>query len=165
MPSSKRLVLGCLRMTAKYVQLNRECTEYRQAQQQANASSASGIGSIVGLGLSMFSSKKLKENKKPVKEGAGIAALRKMPVEEWDYKKGVADESRHIGPYAEDMQKATGRGDGKTIAVQDAIGVTMKAVQDLDAKVTKISDAIGLGPAAKTSPRKPAAKAPMKKAA
>ena len=35
MPSSKRLVLGCLRMTAKYVQLNRECTEYRQAQQQA----------------------------------------------------------------------------------------------------------------------------------
>jgi cell division protein ZapA len=34
MPSSKMLVLGCLRMTAKYVQLNRECTEYRQAQQQ-----------------------------------------------------------------------------------------------------------------------------------
>ena len=34
MPSSKMLVLGCLRMTAKYVQLNRECAEYRQAQQQ-----------------------------------------------------------------------------------------------------------------------------------
>lgn len=34
MPSSKMLVLGCLRMAAKYVQLNRECTEYRQAQQQ-----------------------------------------------------------------------------------------------------------------------------------
>ncbi len=34
MPSSKMLVLGCLRMTAKYVQLNRECTEYRQAQLQ-----------------------------------------------------------------------------------------------------------------------------------
>ncbi len=34
MPSSKMLVLGCLRMTAKYVQLSRECTACRQAQQQ-----------------------------------------------------------------------------------------------------------------------------------
>ena len=33
-PSSKMLVLGCLRMTAKYVQLNRECQEYRQTQQR-----------------------------------------------------------------------------------------------------------------------------------
>lgn len=31
-PSSKMLVLGCLRMAAKYVQLKREYSEYRQAQ-------------------------------------------------------------------------------------------------------------------------------------
>ena len=34
-PSSKMLVLGCLRMAAKYVQLNREFKEYRLAQEGA----------------------------------------------------------------------------------------------------------------------------------
>ena len=32
-PSSKMLVLGCLRMAAKLVQLQGECQEYRQSQQ------------------------------------------------------------------------------------------------------------------------------------
>ena len=33
-PSSKMLVLGCLRMTAKYVQLQGEYHEYRQSQER-----------------------------------------------------------------------------------------------------------------------------------
>jgi cell division protein ZapA len=33
-PSSKILVLGCLRMAAKYVQLNREYREFRNLQAQ-----------------------------------------------------------------------------------------------------------------------------------
>lgn len=36
-PSSKMLVLGCLRMAAKYVQLKREHSEYRQAQDRTVA--------------------------------------------------------------------------------------------------------------------------------
>jgi len=36
-PSSKMLVLGCLRMAAKYAQLNREYKEFRQAQQRSVA--------------------------------------------------------------------------------------------------------------------------------
>ncbi|MDX9835513.1 MAG: cell division protein ZapA, partial [Desulfobulbus sp.] len=36
-PSSKILVLGCLRMTAKYVQLQREFQEHRQTQQRTLA--------------------------------------------------------------------------------------------------------------------------------
>ncbi|NLX19156.1 MAG: cell division protein ZapA [Desulfobulbus sp.] len=34
-PSSKILVLGCLRMAARYVQLHREFEEYRAAQESA----------------------------------------------------------------------------------------------------------------------------------
>jgi len=34
-PSSKMLVLGCLRMAAKYVHLNRDFSEFRQAQECA----------------------------------------------------------------------------------------------------------------------------------
>jgi len=33
-PSSKMLVLGCLRITAKYIHLQREYAQYRQAQNE-----------------------------------------------------------------------------------------------------------------------------------
>lgn len=108
--------------------------------QQANASSTaglwSGIGTAAGMGMMAFSSKDFKEDKKPV-EGA-LEAVESMPVEEWTYKEGIADGGRHIGPYAEDFQAATGKGNGKMIPVMDAVGVTMKAVQELNAKVDKM---------------------------
>lgn len=112
------------------------------AQQQASASASgglfSGLGSVAGMGLMAFmSSKELKEGKEPV-EGA-LAAIESMPVESWKYKDGVADGGRHIGPYAEDFQRATGKGDGKSIPVVDAMGITMKAVQELSTKVDKIA--------------------------
>ena len=113
------------------------------AQQQANSASAaglmSGLGSLVGSGAALYamSSKDVKEDKRPV-EGA-LEALEKMPVEQWKYKDGVADGGEHIGPYAEDFQAATGKGDGQSIPLQDAIGVTMKAVQELNQKVDKLA--------------------------
>jgi hypothetical protein len=42
-------------------------------------------------------------------------------------------------PYAEEFRENTGLGDGQTIAFQDAIGVTMGAVKDLDAEVRDLS--------------------------
>ena len=99
---------------------------------------ASGLGAVVGA-LPMFSSKELKEGKKPVKNSLG--AVRKMPVEEWKYKKGVADEGKHVGPYAEDFAEATGMGDGKTIDAISLMGVTLGAVKELDAKVSKMEKA------------------------
>jgi len=112
------------------------------AENKMKAANASGIGSFLGsmagFGLS-FSDKNMKENKQPIEEGKALKAVNEMPVEEWDYKQGVADEGSHIGTYAQDFQKATGKGDGQTIAFQDAIGITMKAVQDLDDKVDKLA--------------------------
>lgn len=118
-------------------------------QQQAGNSSAAGIGSLVtglgGLGLKayssgalsglagLFSSKDYKTDKRNI-TGA-LEAVNGMPVQAWKYKEGIADGDEHIGPYAEDFKKATGRGDGKMIPVVDAIGVTMKAVQELSQKV------------------------------
>lgn len=114
------------------------------AQQQANAAGTSslwsGLGTAAGMGMMAFSSKELKEDKTPV-EGA-LDAVNSMPVEEWTYKQGVADEGRHIGPYAEDFQAATGKGDGKTINLMDAVGVSMKATQELSAKVDQVADAV-----------------------
>ncbi|HLV15989.1 MAG TPA: tail fiber domain-containing protein [Pseudomonas sp.] len=112
------------------------------ADQQANAGMWQGIGSLVGSGTALyamgaFSSKEVKEDKQPV-DGA-LEALERMPVEKWKYKDGVADSGEHIGPYAEDFQAATGVGDGTMIPFQDAIGVTMKAVQELNQKVDKLA--------------------------
>ncbi|MEW6125024.1 MAG: hypothetical protein AB1698_20660 [Pseudomonadota bacterium] len=69
--------------------------------------------------------------------------MRGMPVEEWTYKEGAGDGGRHIGTYAQDFRRETGKGDGKSIPVIDAIGVTMGAVKELDAKFEQIARGIG----------------------
>lgn len=112
-------------------------------RQQANASNVAGIASALGTGAGLFlaSSKDYKEGKEPV-DGA-LDALESMPVEQWTYKAGIGDGGHHIGPYAEDFKAATGKGDGKSIPLQDMVGVTMKAVQELNAKVDKIAERQG----------------------
>ncbi len=137
-----------------------------KTQQELKAKNASGIGSFLGGigGLIFKSDEEAKENKEPIDDGTALEALREMPVEAWDYKPGVADEGRHVGTYAQDFTEQTGLGDGKNIAAQDAIGITMKAVQDLDRKLDAAIDAIGLGevepparkPSAPSVKRKPA---------
>lgn len=114
------------------------------AQQQANAQSSAGFGQMLGTGigvaakLGVFSSKKVKENKTPIPEGKALKGVKNLNVEEWNYKKGVEDEGRHVGPYAEDFKREFGIGDGVGIKHQDAMGVMMKAIQDLDAKVDRL---------------------------
>lgn len=108
------------------------------AKQQASANNIAGITGAIGtFGGLALSSEEYKEDKKPA-DGA-LDALKSMPVEQWKYKDGIGDGGHHIGPYAEDFQSATGKGDGKSIPVQDMIGVTMKAVQELDEKVEKMA--------------------------
>jgi len=111
------------------------------AQMEHSSSLWGGIGSVAGMALSnpqiFASSKEFKTDK--AKPGRSLLdAVKEMPVEEWTYKKGVADEGRHVGPYAEDFKDATGRGDGRSIHVGDAVGVTMGAVQELSRKVDLI---------------------------
>jgi hypothetical protein len=75
-----------------------------------------------------------------------LRGLRRLDVEEWRYKDGISDGKRHVGPYAEDFKREFD-GDGKTIGFQDAIGVTMKAVQDLADKVDRLEGKRGIGKA------------------
>lgn len=124
-------------------------TDYQNRMQawQANQSGLNGffgaLGSVAGMMGGFPSSKKLKTDKKPLKEGAALGAVRDMPVEEWRYKPGVADGGQHVGPYAEDFKAATGKGDGKSIPAQDAIGLALGAVRDLDKKIDKLAAVAG----------------------
>lgn len=119
-------------------QYNGQLSAYNAAQ-NANAGMMGGLGTAAGMiGGAIFSSKQLKHNKQPIDHGADLKKLDDMPVEQWDYKQGVADESTHVGPYAEDMQRATGTGNGKTINLADELGFTMSAVKGLSMKVSKL---------------------------
>jgi hypothetical protein len=106
-----------------------------QAKQQSAGGMFNALGSVAGAAI-MASSKDYKMDKAPAKDVLG--AVREMPVESWTYKPGIADEGRHIGPYAEDFQAATGKGDGKTIPIVDAIGISLGAIQELDRKLTRM---------------------------
>lgn len=119
-------------------------TQYQQQMQawQANQGAIGSLGGALGAmaGLFLPSSKEIKTDKAPVKS---LDAVKKMPVEAWTYKPGEGDEGRHIGPYAEDFKKATGIGDGKSIDVISAIGLSLGAIRDLDAKVDKLAGTKG----------------------
>lgn len=114
------------------------------AENAKNAASGASMGGLFS-GLGSFagaiygSDENTKTNKKKIKEGAGLKAVNSMRVEDWSYKPGEGDGGSHVGTYAQDFKKATGKGTDKGIAVQDAIGITMKAVQDLSKKVDRIS--------------------------
>lgn len=101
-------------------------------------------GSLLGAsswGASLLSSKDAKTNKR--REIGILDAVKDMPVERWNYKEGMADGGEHVGPYAEDFQKATGLGDGKTISIIDAIGVNMGATKELAAQVDALAEKVG----------------------
>jgi len=125
-----------------------------QAGQSGRSDLFGALGTIGGMamfgGLPFPSSKKLKTNRRSVR--GALKAVRETPVEGWDYKPGAGDGGRHIGPYAEDFQRNTGLGDGKSLNPIDLHGVTMAAVQELDAKVHRLE-------------RRARSVAPMRKAA
>lgn len=113
-----------------YTNRQRTLIDYQNSQ-----GDMSGIGNLIGTVGSafMFSSRKMKENVKPVK--GALKKVRQMPAREWSYK---GDPARHTGPMAEDFQRATGRGNGRVLPLADVMGVQQAAIKELDDKVTKL---------------------------
>ncbi len=83
-----------------------------------------------------ISSRQLKTIGKRIDAAAVLSGVASLAVERWRYKPetGLAQQT-HIGPYAEDFQKAFGVGDGVTINAIDAIGVCLAAIKALSEKV------------------------------
>lgn len=80
------------------------------------------------------SDRNVKENFRPVSPREVLDKVAALPITEWNYK---ADQgSRHIGPVAQDFHAAFGVGpDNKHIAMVDADGVALAAIQGLNAKL------------------------------
>lgn len=122
-------------------------TEMDRTKAMDRASDASGMESLMGgvgtlAGFAMFSDENAKTKRR--KARSALPQVRQMPVEEWEYKPGMGDGGGvpHTGTMAQDFKAATGKGDGRSIPVVDAIGTTMKAIQELDRKVTRIARGI-----------------------
>lgn len=120
-------------------------SDYQNRLAAWNANNQSQMGLFGGLGAlagAFFpSSKEIKHDKTP--STGNLQKLEQMPVEDWTYNEGQGDGGRHTGPYAEDFAAATGKGDGKSIPVVDAIGITMGAVKELGAKVDMLAAKMG----------------------
>lgn len=106
-----------------------------QASQQ-NQQTQAGVGAALSL-ISLFCSAEYKENGQAVNEDEVLNKLDFLNLEMWNYK---GDNTKHIGPYAEDFQKLFGLGNGQEIAGVDAFGVLIAAVKSLSAKVRELEN-------------------------
>lgn len=120
------------------------------ADQQAMGAAIGGAFGFLGYGMGPSagflrpgSSKDIKTDKREVEDGKALKGIKRLDVEKWRYKDD-SEGREHIGAYAEDFKREFGVGDGKTIDVIDAMGVTMKAVQDLADEVDGMKGRRGL---------------------
>jgi len=84
----------------------------------------------IGAALIGLSDRNVKEDIRPIKASNVEAALASLPIYNWKYK---GSPTPHIGPMAQDFQKAFGVGDGRNIALIDVMGVLLasqKAVME-----------------------------------
>jgi hypothetical protein len=116
------------------------------AGQNREAQESAGTGQLVGmLGAAaiMASSKEWKEDKRPVAARGVLARIKRIPVEEWRYKKGVADEGRHLGPYAEDVHREFGdiaAPGGRVIDIISMHGISLAGIKALAERVEKLEE-------------------------
>lgn len=112
-----------------------------QLEQQSNNSMMSGIGGIASMAGMFMSSKKVKQNKKPVSGRDALAAVNKLPVEGWDYKPGQGDGGTHVGPYAEDVQKAMGdevAPGGRMVNLASMSEINRKAIEQVTSQLKQV---------------------------
>lgn len=125
------------------LQYQGQLNAYNQQQASNNALMGGlfGLGGSLGLGALMspwmgkfLSDKNVKEDKRKVDTAAVLRGLKKMPVSTWRY---IGEEERHMGPMAQDFAKQFG-GDGHTIDVPSAFGVSFAAIKALADKVDSL---------------------------
>ena len=101
-----------------------------------NATTTTGVS--LGAGGSswvVISDRNRKENFATVDGEGVLVALRSVPVTSWQYRDEVDRTVRHVGPMAQDWQRAFGlSADETTINMSDFDGVNLAAIQALEAR-------------------------------
>lgn len=101
---------------------------------------AGGIAGGATLGL-MLSDAAAKEGFEAIDAQDVLEQIQDMEIATWQYIEGVEASDggvRHIGPTAQEFQKQTGFGSGKTIPIIDALGVLFAGLGALADTVEKL---------------------------
>ena len=125
-----------------------ESSDYGKALANSG-SDLEGLGALAGGAAKLWavSSKKLKTDKKPVDGKKVTEGLQRIPVDAWKYKKGVADGGKHVGPYAEDVQREFGdkaAPGGKKIDLVSMNGIALAVGKSNADRLERIERKIGL---------------------
>ena len=94
------------------------------------------MGGLFGLGSAaiLASDPDIKTDKSDISEGEVLKKVKSMPVESWRYK---GDQTRRVGPYADDFSERFG-GSDKGIDPVTAFGVSFAAIKALADKVDRL---------------------------
>ena len=114
-------------------------------QAQMYGSQMAGLGQLVGMAGTIKSSKGFKEDGAPVDSSKAVEAFKNLDVDSWKYKDGIADGGRHVGPYAEDVQRELGdevAPGGKQIDMISMSGAQTAAIKGLAEKLDEQDEAI-----------------------
>jgi hypothetical protein len=89
--------------------INQNFAQQQQNYQTAQNAWSSTMGGLLGLGAGAIKSDR-RAKKNIDKIGTVFAATeagdrQKLPVYEWEYKKGEGDSARHVGPMAQDVER------------------------------------------------------------
>ncbi|HJQ13040.1 MAG TPA: hypothetical protein VJ840_18555 [Gemmatimonadaceae bacterium] len=103
----------------------------------ASGMASAGIGGGVGL-LALLSDPAAKQDRTEVDPDDVLKKLRSMPIDAWRYKPEIGmGAGMHLGAMADDFAQRFG-GDGHSIPVVDAIGVSMAAIKALADQVERL---------------------------
>jgi hypothetical protein len=91
------------------------------------------MGGLLGGGGGLFSNSEFKEDITPVDGASALETVKNLPVSSWKYKPefNPGDQGQHVGPMAEDLNAATGRGNPTTINLADEVGLLAAAFKEL----------------------------------
>jgi hypothetical protein len=99
---------------------------------------SSGAKLTVGGVWTNASDANLKENFQPVDGQQILDKVDALPITEWNYKT-EPEETKHIGPTAQDFQQVFGVGsDGHSISTIDPSGIALAAIKELNKKVKEV---------------------------
>jgi hypothetical protein len=99
-----------------------------------NTGSLTVTGSMNATAFNVTSDRNAKKAIEPVQGGDLLSKVAALPISTWSFK---AEDTRHLGPMAQDFAAAFGLGaDDVHISVADMAGVSLAAVQALHQQVT-----------------------------
>ena len=103
---------------------------------QANIRLDNASGVVTARGFNSVSDRNVKTNFSSVSALQVLEKVSTLPITRWNYR-ADAKSVQHIGPMAQDFEAAFGLngGDGQHINTVDAQGVTLAAIQGLNAKL------------------------------